>query len=277
MQSALIPSLLNSKRSLIMGVLNTTPDSFSDGGKFRSLDAALRQAEQMIADGVDIIDVGGESTRPGAKPVAVSEELERTIPVLEKLSSRFDCALSIDTSTAEVMEAAFKAGVHLINDVRALQREGALEVATKTGLPVCLMHMQGQPETMQENPDYQDVTQDVIAFLQARIGACVNAGIEQDRLLLDPGFGFGKTLEQNYQLLAQLSQIQSMGYPLLVGMSRKSMIGNVVNQPADKRLGGSIALATLALMKGSSIIRVHDVFETKQASLIVEYFLQQIK
>ncbi|MDY7025723.1 MAG: dihydropteroate synthase [Pseudomonadota bacterium] len=267
--------LLNSKRPLIMGVLNVTPDSFSDGGQFNTLEQALQQAETMINEGTDILDIGGESTRPGAAPVSVEEELDRTIAVIDALATRFDVALSIDTSTPAVMKAAAAAGVDLINDVRALKREGALEAAVKTQLPVCLMHMQGEPTNMQENPNYQDVINDVQAFLDERVAACQQAGIPKERLLLDPGFGFGKTLTQNYQLLAHLDRFHVFGLPLLVGMSRKSMIGQLVDQPVDHRLAGSLALATLAMTQGAKILRVHDVFETKQAAQVTQFYLEQ--
>ena len=211
-------------RPHVMGILNVTPDSFSDGGKYNSLDNALAQAQKMIDAGVSIIDIGGESTRPGAPDVTLEEELERVIPAIKAIRARHDVWISIDTSKAEVMRQAVAAGADLINDVRALQEPGALEVAAEAGVPICLMHMQGQPRTMQSNPTYDDLLQDVSDFLQERIAACEAAGISKDKLILDPGFGFGKTLEHNYQLLAHLDKFHTLGLPLLAGMSRKSMI-----------------------------------------------------
>ena len=254
----------------VMGILNTTPDSFSDGGSYYqfdrlSLDHVLKRAEQMLDQGARIIDVGGESTRPGAAIVAEQEELDRVVPVVEALVTRFDALVSVDTSRPSVIREAAKAGASLINDVRALEREGALQAAVETGLPVCLMHMQGQPETMQFRPEYRDVLNEVCQYLQARAAACIAAGISADQILFDPGFGFGKTLTHNFALLQQLQQFKQMGYPLLVGMSRKSMIGQLLNRPVDQRLAGSLALALIAAQKGAAIIRVHDVAETVDA------------
>lgn len=261
------------KRSLdlshpkVMGILNTTPDSFSDGGSYYSnerlsLDLVLKKAEQMIAQGADILDVGGESTRPGAAPVSEQEELDRVIPVVEALSSRLDALVSVDTSTASVIRESANVGASLINDVRALQRDGALVAAAATGLPVCLMHMQGQPSTMQQSPQYQDVVHEVQLFLRERIVACRLAGIADNRILLDPGFGFGKTLAHNLALLQRLPEILAMGFPLLVGLSRKSMLAQLLDRPVNERLAGSLALAMLAAQGGAAIIRVHDVAET---------------
>ena len=250
---------------VVMGVLNVTPDSFSDGGRFSERDAALRQAEQMLADGAAIIDIGGESTRPGAQPVSREQELERVMPVLEAVVSRLGAIVSVDTSTPAVMRDAAAAGAGMINDVRALQREGALVAAADTGLPVCRMQMQGAPDTMQQDPRYQDVVADVKAFLGERIAACEQAGIDRARLLLDPGFGFGKTLAHNLRLLRELPTLAESGLPLLVGMSRKSMIGAVLDRPVEQRLAGSLALAVLAAERGAAIIRVHDVRETVDA------------
>ena len=246
-----------------MGILNITPDSFSDGGRFFQLDAALRHAEAMLNAGATLIDVGGESTRPGAAPVSVAEELARVAPVVEAIASRLDVVISVDTSTPEVIRETAKLGAGLINDVRALQREGALKAAVASGLPVCLMHMQGAPETMQQAPHYEaDVTQSVQRFLVDRKQACIAAGMTPEQILFDPGFGFGKTLEHNLALFAQLERWHDLGQPLLVGVSRKSMIGHVLNKNASERLAGSLALAALAVLKGVHILRVHDVAET---------------
>jgi len=246
----------------VMGVLNVTPDSFSDGGAYNRLDSALRQAEKMIVDGASIVDVGGESTRPGAKPVSSTEELDRVLPVIEALTANVDTIISVDTSTPEVMVESAKLGAHLINDVRALQRQGAMEAAVLTGLPVCLMHMQGQPESMQESPEYIDVVNEVRNFFSDRISECVHAGIDRDQIILDPGFGFGKALEHNLRLVNRMSGLAESGLPLLVGMSRKSMIGAVLNKPVDQRLAASLALASAAVMNGAWIVRAHDVAET---------------
>lgn len=259
------PRVLELSAPVVMGVLNVTPDSFSDGGRFLHPDTALRRAQAMVDDGAAIVDVGGESTRPGAEPVSVDEELERVIPVVEAVSSRLDTVVSVDTSTPEVMRAAVAAGAGMINDVRALRRDGALEAAAETGLPVCLMHMQGEPRTMQRAPRYEDdVVAEVRTFLRGRIQACEQAGIGRDRLLLDPGFGFGKMLAHNLRLLNELGSLDE-GLPLLVGMSRKSMIAGVLERPVDERLAGSLAVAVLAVERGASIIRAHDVRETVDA------------
>ncbi|MBU2977012.1 dihydropteroate synthase [Alteromonas sp. C1M14] len=262
--------------SHVMGILNVTPDSFSDGGRYNSVEKALDKAKQMVEAGATFIDIGGESTRPGAPAITEQEELDRVIPVVERLSNTLECVLSVDTSNPVVMTQAVSAGVGLINDVRALQVPGALEAAAKAQVPVCLMHMKGEPTTMQAAPSYEDVADDVINFLLARVDACKQAGIDDDKILLDPGFGFGKTLDHNYQLLAELGRIQHLGYPLLVGMSRKSMIGALTGKPVEQRLAGSIALATLGAHMGAKIIRVHDVDETVDAIKIVTK-IQQIK
>jgi dihydropteroate synthase len=255
----------------IMGILNVTPDSFSDGGSFNSLDRALFHAERMINQGATLIDVGGESTRPGAAKVSLQEELDRVIPVVEAIHKNLDTIISVDTSTPQVITQSAAVGAGLINDVRALQREGALDAAASTNLPICLMHMQGQPDTMQKAPSYDDVVSDIHAFLAERIHACAAVGINKERLILDPGFGFGKALEHNYQLLNQLETFHKLGLPLLVGVSRKTMIGKVLNdRPADQRLMGSVAAAVIAAMKAASILRVHDVAETCDAIKIVE-------
>lgn len=257
-------------RPHVMGILNVTPDSFSDGGKFNSLDNALQQAERMIQAGVSIIDIGGESTRPGAPDVSLEEELARVVPAIKAIRAKFDVWISIDTSKAEVMRQAVEAGADLINDVRALQEPGALQVAADANVPICLMHMKGQPRTMQANPSYNDVLQDVEAFLQERVEACEAVGISKEQLILDPGFGFGKTIEHNYHLLAHLEKFHSLGLPVLAGMSRKSMIFKLLDKvPADCMVA-SVTCATIAAMKGAQIIRVHDVEETLEAMKIIE-------
>jgi dihydropteroate synthase len=247
---------------LVMGILNITPDSFSDGGQFDSVETALKQARQMIADGAKMIDVGGESTRPGAKPVTAEDEINRVVPVIQELRKEFDGVISIDTNKAEVMYAAVNAGADMINDVCALQQPDALVTAASLKVPVCLMHMQGEPRTMQDNPTYTSVVGDVYDFLLQRINACVAAGIATDRIIVDPGFGFGKTLEHNYQLLKHLNKFQYLNVPVLAGMSRKSMIGKLLDRDTPDRLAGSLACAMLACVKGASILRVHDVAET---------------
>ncbi|PTB34410.1 dihydropteroate synthase [Photobacterium phosphoreum] len=246
----------------VMGIVNITPDSFSDGGKYHQLESALRHVESMIEAGTAIIDIGGESTRPGAADVNVEKELARVIPVIEAIRQRFDCWISIDTSKALVMTEAVNAGADLINDVRALQEVGALDAAAKANVPICLMHMQGQPRTMQSDPHYVDLITDVSQFLNERIQACEQYGIARHQLILDPGFGFGKTMAHNYQLLAQLEQFHQFGLPLLAGMSRKSMISKLLNKPPVDCVAGSLACATIAAMKGAQIIRVHDAQET---------------
>jgi len=249
----------------VMGILNVTPDSFSDGGKFASFDSALKQVEQMINDGVDIIDIGGESTRPGAVDVSEEDELARVIPLLKAIKARFDIKVSIDTSKAKVMSQAIAHGADIINDVRALQNTGCLAVLAQSDIPVCLMHMQGMPRTMQDNPHYDDVIDDIKQFFIERIKVCEQVGIKRDRIIIDPGFGFGKTLEQNYQLLAQLHQFAELELPLLSGTSRKSMIGNLLHRNVDERLAGSLTTAIIAAQQNASIIRVHDVKETVDA------------
>ncbi|OOY60137.1 dihydropteroate synthase [Solemya velum gill symbiont] len=254
----------------VMGILNVTPDSFSDGGAFTQLDKALLQAEQMVSAGAAIIDIGGESTRPGAKAVTQQQELDRVLPVIEAVSQRLDTPVSIDTSKAVVMKEAVAAGASFVNDVNALRAEGAVETAADLGVPVCLMHMQGEPRTMQQAPHYEDVVADVSDFLLARAHACEAAGISATQIVIDPGFGFGKTLEHNLTLLQQLDQLCSLGYPLLAGISRKSMNGTLLgDRPADQRLHGSVAAAVIAAMKGARLLRVHDVAETVDAVKIV--------
>jgi len=260
----------------VMGILNVTPDSFSDGGQFTVIDVALRQVEQMLHDGATIIDIGGESTRPGAKAVNTTAELERVIPVIEAISDRFDCLMSIDTSKAQVMNEAVKAGAHMVNDVNALQAQGCIETVSELAVPVCLMHMQGQPRTMQHNPQYDDVVADIKLFLRQRVDACVSGGIAKTNICLDPGFGFGKTLAQNYQLLNQLEEFNQLGLPILAGMSRKSMIGKLLNNEVDQRVAGSISCAVIAAMKGASIIRVHDVKQTTDALKVLSATLNGV-
>lgn len=259
----------------VMGILNVTPDSFSDGGRYRHVDSALRHANDMIQAGATLIDIGGESTRLWAADVSVEEELERVIPVAEALTRNFDVWVSVDTSKAEVMRESARAGVHLINDIRSLQEPGALEAAIESELPVCLMHMQGMPRTMQHEPQYQDVVAEVDAYLAEQIERCEKAGMAREKIVLDPGFGFGKNLRHNYQLLAHLSQFHRFGLPLLIGMSRKSMIGQLLNVPPAERLVGSVTCAMIAAMQGAQIIRVHDVKETVEAMRIVEATLSE--
>lgn len=252
----------------IMGILNTTPDSFSDGGHCYadsrlSLELALHHAEQMLRDGADIIDVGGESTRPGAPAVSLQEECDRVLPVVEALASRFETIISVDTSSPEVITQAAAVGAGLFNDVRALQRDSALEAAAATGLPVCLMHMQGMPATMQSNPHYSDVIGEVKSFLNARIRACEEAGIDKARICLDPGFGFGKADEHNLALLNHLNAFCDEGLPLLVGLSRKSMVGRLLKRGVDERLVGSAGFGLIAMQNGANILRVHDVAATR--------------
>ncbi|WP_374700144.1 dihydropteroate synthase [Shewanella woodyi] len=253
---------LDLARPVVMGILNATPDSFSDGGQFASFQRACEHADQMVAQGASFIDIGGESTRPGAAEVSLDEELLRVIPLIEYVAKHHDVWVSVDTSKAEVMEAAVNAGANLINDVRALQEEGALEVAAKLQVPVCLMHMQGQPRTMQTSPEYQDVVEDIKHFFESRIQACIDAGIKRENIILDPGFGFGKTLSHNYELLNRLAEFQELGLPLLIGVSRKSMMGNLLNRDTSERLAGSLAGVLLAAQRGGDIFRVHDVPET---------------
>jgi len=266
---------LDLSKPAVMGVLNITPDSFSDGGNVFSQaqvdpSKVLTTVSKMIDDGADIIDLGGESTRPGAEPVSVQQELDRVIPVLNSLTANFDSVFSIDTSTPEVMKEAANAGAHIINDVRALGREGALDAAVETGLPVCLMHMQNQPKNMQDNPEYRDVLAEVLEFLSERRQQCLDLGMQADQILLDPGFGFGKTLAHNLSLFNGLSTMAKESHPILVGLSRKSMIGQILDADVNDRLIGSVTMALLAAQAiygagGSAILRVHDVKETKQA------------
>jgi dihydropteroate synthase len=246
----------------VMGILNATPDSFSDGGRYNRLDAALRHAEAMVAAGATLIDVGGESTRPGARAVSPTEELERVAPVVEALHCELDVIISVDTSTPAVIRETARLGAGLINDVRSLRRDGALDAAATTGLPVCLMHMRGEPGNMQDEPHYDDVVAEVSVFLRERMEQCAAAGIAPDRIILDPGFGFAKSLDHNLALFKHMQALHALGRPLLVGVSRKSMIGAALGRPVGERLFGGLALAALAMTKGAKILRVHDVAET---------------
>jgi len=261
--------VLGLEQPVVMGVLNVTPDSFSDGGKFVRLDAAVERGIQMAEEGAAIIDVGGESTRPGAQPVGLDEELRRVVPVIARLRSRTEAILSVDTSKAEVMHAAAAAGAAMINDVSALRQPGALEAAAMSGCAVCLMHMLGDPRTMQDSPSYQDVVAEVRGFLAQRVEACLAAGLAAERLALDPGFGFGKTLAHNLELLRHLGELSVKGLPIAAGLSRKSTVGTLTGRPPEERLHGSVALAVIAALNGARILRVHDVAATVDALKVV--------
>jgi len=252
-----------------MAVINTTPDSFSDGGLYDTTKKAFHHAQQLIKDGADILDVGGESTRPGSRNVDLDEEIDRTVPLIKAVREVSDIPISIDTSKPGVMRQAVEAGANMVNSIWALQQKNSLEVASELGVQVCLMHMQGTPQTMQENPSYTDVVAEVMEFLQQRIDAAIKAGIDQQNIIVDPGFGFGKTLQHNLLLLKSLSRFKSLGVPLLVGLSRKSMIGTILDKPVDQRLYGSISSAVIAAMQGADIIRVHDVAQTIDAIAMV--------
>ncbi|RLP53844.1 MAG: dihydropteroate synthase [Ketobacter sp.] len=258
----------------VMGVLNVTPDSFSDGGLFNSRDSAIAHAVKMVAEGASIIDVGGESTRPGAAPVSEQEELDRVLPVVEALAKEVDAVISLDTSSPQVITEASRAGAGLINDVRALSRPGALSAAKDSGLPVCLMHMQGQPQSMQVAPKYDSVVAEVCCYLVDRVSVCERGGIERDRIIIDPGFGFGKSVQHNLLILKHLAQLGQLGLPILVGLSRKSLIGTLLGRPVEERLFGSLAAALIAVQNGARIVRVHDVAATvdvlKIASAVAE-------
>ena len=251
-------------RPVVMGVLNVTPDSFSDGGRFERLDAAVLKARQLAAEGASIIDVGGESTRPGAAEVSEDEEISRVVPVIEAIAG-LDAIISIDTSKPRVMQAAVRAGASLVNDVYALRREGVLEMAASLEVAVCLMHMQGEPRTMQDNPHYEDVAGEVGDFLAGRAAACVSAGVPRERIVVDPGFGFGKTASHNVELLANLDQLKSLELPLLVGLSRKNTLGKLTGRSVDERLAAGLAAAVLAVERGAHIVRTHDVGATVDA------------
>ena len=254
----------------VMGVLNVTPDSFSDGGLFLARDRAVDHAIRMVAEGAAIIDIGGESTRPGARGVSVQEELDRVIALIEALQQAIAVPISIDTSKPEVMRAAVAAGAGMINDVRALRAPGALQTAAQLGVPVCLMHMQGEPRTMQEDPRYVDVVQEVKEFLRLRSQACRDAGIHAANIIVDPGFGFGKTLEHNLELLRNLGELATLGAPVLVGLSRKSMIAKVLDLPLERRMIASVALAVVAVQNGADLVRAHDVGATCEAVRMAE-------
>lgn len=269
--------ILDLSRPKIMGIVNVTPDSFSDGGKYTNLDTAFEHVKDLVLAGASIIDVGGESTRPGAAIVSEQEELDRVIPLVEKISQELDVWISVDTSKAAVMKEALEVGAHIINDIRSLTEESAMDVVAKYKCPVCLMHMQGNPQTMQEDPHYDDLIGDISLFLFERIHTCINAGIKRENIIIDPGFGFGKTLDQNYKLLGQLDRFLSFGLPLLVGMSRKSMIGNLIKASVDERLVGSIAAHLYAVQKGANILRVHDVKEMSEALKVFLYADQYSK
>lgn len=252
-------------RPRIMGIVNVTPDSFSDGGRHADPEAAVAHALRLVEQGADLLDVGGESTRPGAEPVGVEEELARVVPVIERLAAATDRPISIDTSRPEVMRAAVAAGAGMINDVRALRAEGALEAAAALGVPVVLMHMQGEPGSMQSAPRYDDVVAEVHGFLTQRLFACEMSGIPKQRIVLDPGFGFGKALEHNLQLLARFEHFASLGCPLLAGVSRKRMIGELTGRDLDARAVGSAVASLLAVQRGARLVRVHDVAEMADA------------
>jgi dihydropteroate synthase len=263
----------------VMGILNITPDSFSDGGELwqggkPALDRILQRAEAMVQAGATLLDLGGESTRPGATPVSESEELDRIAPVLEALAARIDTVFSIDTSSAAVITASAGLGAGLINDVRALTRPGALQAAWASGLPVCLMHMQGEPGTMQAAPVYQDVVGDILAWLKQRMAACATAGIGVERILLDPGFGFGKTLEHNLELLNAIERFSALECPVLIGLSRKRMLGTLTGKPEKQRVAAGLAAAVVAVMKGARIVRTHDVAETVDALQVCQHLIK---
>ncbi|HVS77679.1 MAG TPA: dihydropteroate synthase [Steroidobacteraceae bacterium] len=261
--------VLGLEQPVVMGVLNVTPDSFSDGGRFVRLDDAVERGVQMAEEGAAIIDIGGESTRPGAQPVGLDEELRRVVPVIARLRARTRALLSVDTSKPEVMQAAATAGAAMINDVRALRQPGAIEAAVSSGCAVCLMHMLGEPRTMQDSPTYQDVVAEVRMFFEQRVDACLASGLAAERIVLDPGFGFGKTLAHNLELLRRLGELSVNGLPVLAGLSRKSMVGSLTGRPPAERVHGSVALAVIAALNGARILRVHDVAATVDALKVV--------
>lgn len=266
---------LDMSRCHVMGIVNVTPDSFSDGGQYNQVDSALAHARRQVLEGAAFVDIGGESTRPGAAPVSVQEELDRVCPVVEAVAAELDTVISVDTSTPEVISETARLGAGLVNDVRALQREGAVAAVVAADLPVCLMHMQGQPASMQARPQYQSVLRDVTSFLMGRVRILEEAGLASSKILLDPGFGFGKTLDHNLELLKSLAQMRVLGYPLLVGLSRKSMLGAITGRAVSERLPASLAVATIAAMQGAAIIRVHDVRETVDAVTVCRHFRGQ--
>ena len=277
MQLVLHRSVLDLAQPKVMGVLNVTPDSFSDGGQYAGLDAAVARAERMVEEGAAIVDVGGESTRPGASPVSAEEEIRRVVPVIERLASRMAVPVSVDTSKPEVMRAAVDAGAQMINDVRALRMPGALAAAAASGAAVCLMHMQGEPASMQSAPAYGDVIADVRGFLDARVAACLSAGIPRERICIDPGIGFGKLLEHNLALLAGLAGIGEPSLPIVVGVSRKSLVGIITGRPPADRLAGSVAFAALAVARGARIVRAHDVAATVDAVKVAAALLRALQ
>jgi dihydropteroate synthase len=277
MQLVLRRSVLDLAQPKVMGVLNVTPDSFSDGGQYAGLDAAVARAERMVEEGAAIVDVGGESTRPGASPVSAEEEIRRVVPVIERLASRIAVPVSVDTSKPEVMRAAVDAGAQMINDVRALRMRGALAAAAASGAAVCLMHMQGEPASMQSAPAYRDVIADVRDFLDARVAACLSAGIPRERICIDPGIGFGKLLDHNLALLAGLKRIGERSLPIVVGVSRKSLVGIITGRPPADRLAGSVAFAALAVVRGASIVRAHDVAATVDAVKVAAALLPALQ
>ncbi|MGY1692976.1 dihydropteroate synthase [Geodermatophilus sp. SYSU D01105] len=262
--------VLRAGRPLVCGILNVTPDSFSDGGLFDDLERAVEHGRRLAAEGADLIDVGGESTRPGSRPPTLAEELDRVVPVVEALTRQVPVPLSVDTSRPEVMRAAVAAGASMVNDVRALRRPGALEAAARLGVPVCLMHMQRSPETMQADPRYRDVVPEVRAFLAARIAACLDAGVRPEHVVVDPGFGFGKTLAHNVALLASLDAFTGLGVPVMVGLSRKSVLGQLTGRSVGDRLPGSLAAALVAVQRGASVLRVHDVAATRDVLAVLD-------
>jgi dihydropteroate synthase len=262
---------------VVMGVLNLTPDSFSDGGRYLDPDGALALAERLAAEGAAILDIGGESTRPGAAPVDSEEELRRVLPVLERIAARLPVLISVDTSNPQLMRRAAAAGAHMINDVRALRSPGALEAAAAAGLAVCLVHMRGEPADMQREPHYQRLIPEILEFLSGRMRACEAAGIAPERLCIDPGFGFGKTQAHNRELLARLGEFQVLGRPIAVGLSRKSLVGVLTGRPVAQRLAGSLALATIAVLRGARIIRAHDVAATVDALKVAYAFREGIE
>jgi len=269
--SKALHQLLTAPRSIVMGILNVTPDSFSDGGNYLEIGAAKKQIELMLESGADIIDIGGESTRPGADEVSLEQELERVVPLIE-LAKSMGAIVSVDTSKPKVMQEAISLGADLINDVRALQEDGAIEVVSDSDVYVCLMHMQGQPRSMQLNPHYDDVVTQVQDMLRKRIAECVHHGIERSRIIIDPGFGFGKDLEHNCRLMNQLDDFLKIKLPVLVGVSRKTMIGQILDKEVDDRMLGSVVAASYAAIKGAKILRVHDVKETVEALKVVDAF-----
>jgi len=262
------------KKTLMMGVLNVTPDSFSDGGKFISASKAVEHALKMIQDGADIVDVGGESTKPGSDAVEIQEELNRVIPVIQKLAQKTTTPISIDSYKPEVVEKALEAGAGMINDVNGLRSKGMAELAAEYDVPVCIMHMQGTPKNMQQNPVYKNVIKEVKSFLKKQADNAIKKGVDKNKIIIDPGIGFGKTTEHNIQLIRNLKEFKKLGYPVMVGPSRKAFIGNILNLPVEERLSGTIAAATICAINGADIIRVHDVREVKQAILLAETIIR---